>query len=1183
MSQAFEDGNKRTAYHTTRAFLAGNGLGHVSPVTHDDEELADHLVGHGEGTHLLEDTQAMLAGRLGRTARTAEYRMQHRAPGPDDAPMHDLTANGVFPEDVYTHPHYYFHDSERDSDSYWKVIKYRNKPEAMVQVYRAAPVGTLNPGDWVTPNKAYARDEGKHPTDPSKDMPVWSHRVPADCLHCDGNSLSEWGYNGPHVIESSLRWTRHGWAKPRGYQVPPMTPEAQAWLIDMRKRSRDAAAARRQANAPSQAPHHHNPFTGLPCSCQWGLPSPTRTASQAINKLRKQDQKALRTPEGQQFLTALGGVVEQFPAAERLVPWLAARYKAGEIQVGVNGELSYQYMPLTRTLPNWIQWMEARQHPLRRGRDIMQMSAAQVDQLARELREDLTNRQVKENWLNTYGQTGTRVHTFHPEQAQNDEEQDLLNQYKGWHVHQLHSSRDTEAESDALNHCIGSDGQPYKSNIEEGNIAAHSLRDPEGYPRLTWHHNPDDTLAHIQGKGTPKEDWRKLVSLFHDAHGLHDDDGYDGDEQPLGDVGRDHEVEWPDVENVDQYIDQYHPEADLYEQAREMGYDPHEEAEFHLGDPDWGEVYNDLMTASPEQRQNFYHTVIRQHRPGRLDDHVQGFRGEALQRINDNHPIASQIASEFDKVYNQSFTPTGQFAAPDWVVDPNTWAGRWRTQMQQDHPKLFDMNSLGESTYAGGRVLGNILDPIHDTLTPLIWLAPADSKPHLKPKIRHWIIDAVTKALAKHGYDGMESWLTLCLTGSLTTYQYDTHSDCDVSLFIDSEVFPEWSRAEMIGIMVSEFDNVPVPGTPFPLQAFVVMQGLRPEDLYKPGLRSGYNLMTDQWIVPPDRTRVHDVEREDNADYTYALEVADKMDRLLRYEPEKAVMYYKQIHKRRMADQTKGKGDFSQANIVYKMLDNRGLFQQLRGLGVKIAVSIPGDWDNPFALRTFFGQGEGSPDMYQRTNEPRPEEPSSQLANPEEMGFAKVPKALEGLKPTFGSVRQSMARGLETDPVEQWVNQGKVVPFSQLPESHQRAVAHYMAVDGEAWPLYEDLAKGLPVGTPQWSQQYLDRAMPRYLADPEIAGTPFGMTEIPMQHLTRAIMDKNHDVNGLGGDWDKYHAWYCNRGDMADHDVSKPLWPVFLDRYYPDVLQDGWHRLHDYYRKGVQSVPAVFYPDRAES
>ncbi len=220
----------------------------------------------------------------------------------------------------------------------------------------------------------------------------------------------------------------------------------------------------------------------------------------------------------------------------------------------------------------------------------------------------------------------------------------------------------------------------------------------------------------------------------------------------------------------------------------------------------------------------------------------------------------------------------------------------------------------------------NILDPIHDALDPRVWDKPAATNPILKKEHSDFIHEAIFTALDRNGYDGMERWLSLVFTGSLTTYQYSDESDVDVSLFVDVTQFPEWSRAEMIGVMISEIDGTTLPGTPFPLQCFVVGQDIQKEDLYKPGLRSGYDLATDTWIVPPDRSRVHDVEREMNQSYTIALENADKMDRLLRYEPDKAILFWHQIHKRRQRDHKAGKGDYSSSNITYKMLANRKLF-----------------------------------------------------------------------------------------------------------------------------------------------------------------------------------------------------------------------------------------------------------------
>lgn len=223
-------------------------------------------------------------------------------------------------------------------------------------------------------------------------------------------------------------------------------------------------------------------------------------------------------------------------------------------------------------------------------------------------------------------------------------------------------------------------------------------------------------------------------------------------------------------------------------------------------------------------------------------------------------------------------------------------------------------------------VVANILDPVHETLPVSVWDHVSSHEPKLKAQHSKWIRTTVERVLADAGYTHMQDWLSLILTGSLTTFQYDKHSDCDISLFVDVDHFPEWSRAEMIGVMVDELDGTILPGTPYQMQCFVVPGDVTKENLYQPGLRSGWDIDKHEWIEPPDPTRVHDVEKEMNASYAYALEQADKMERLLRYEPDKAVMFWHMIHRRRRRDQQAGKGDYSDSNIVYKFLANRGLF-----------------------------------------------------------------------------------------------------------------------------------------------------------------------------------------------------------------------------------------------------------------
>jgi hypothetical protein len=116
----------------------------------------------------------------------------------------------------------------------------------------------------------------------------------------------------------------------------------------------------------------------------------------------------------------------------------------------------------------------------------------------------------------------------------------------------------------------------------------------------------------------------------------------------------------------------------------------------------------------------------------------------------------------------------------------------------------------------------NILDEIRDTLDERVFDDAGSERPKLKTQHRDWIHATVYGVLEEHGYDNLDNWLSLVFTGSLTTYQYSERSDVDISLFVDAKNFPEWSRAEMIAVMVGNIDGVLLPGTPFPMQCFVV-------------------------------------------------------------------------------------------------------------------------------------------------------------------------------------------------------------------------------------------------------------------------------------------------------------------------------------------------------------------------
>lgn len=227
------------------------------------------------------------------------------------------------------------------------------------------------------------------------------------------------------------------------------------------------------------------------------------------------------------------------------------------------------------------------------------------------------------------------------------------------------------------------------------------------------------------------------------------------------------------------------------------------------------------------------------------------------------------------------------------------------------------------------QISGNILDPIHTGL-PEIWDDPQSKEPTLKGRFSHFITKTIYGALEKHGYSDPQQWCDLYLTGSLTTYQYGPKSDVDISLFINASKLPEWSRSEMVGIMVTEVDGTQLPTTSYVLQAYVMPHGIKPAEKFLPGIRSGYDIKHHKWIEPPDRSRTMDVEKTENGWYTQGLEAADKLESLLRYEPRKAIQYYNMVHQRRQRDAEKG--DFGSANIIYKFWDKRGLLDQVHAL-----------------------------------------------------------------------------------------------------------------------------------------------------------------------------------------------------------------------------------------------------------
>ena len=128
-----------------------------------------------------------------------DYRGQHEAPGPEfGAPLHDVTANGMYPKDFYEKPHWYVSGEETGAHQSLSTIQFaKGRPHSFVKIYRAvpkdAPRGGINSGDWVTLSSKYAREHGR--SNLNNNFKIRSRMVRAKTLWNNADSINEWGYH----------------------------------------------------------------------------------------------------------------------------------------------------------------------------------------------------------------------------------------------------------------------------------------------------------------------------------------------------------------------------------------------------------------------------------------------------------------------------------------------------------------------------------------------------------------------------------------------------------------------------------------------------------------------------------------------------------------------------------------------------------------------------------------------------------------------------------------------------------------------------------------------------------------------------------------------------------------------------------------------------------------------------
>jgi hypothetical protein len=148
-----------------------------------------------------------------KTLSNLSYRGSHTAPGPDfGAPLHDLTGGGqMYPADVYSAKAAQYYGTgypKADKEAFALAQRVRGNPNAEVTMYRAVPkdesITSINPGDWVTLSKDYAKTHGESVLE--NNYNILSQKVKAKDLWTNADSIHEFGYQPQNTTSTSVQF-----------------------------------------------------------------------------------------------------------------------------------------------------------------------------------------------------------------------------------------------------------------------------------------------------------------------------------------------------------------------------------------------------------------------------------------------------------------------------------------------------------------------------------------------------------------------------------------------------------------------------------------------------------------------------------------------------------------------------------------------------------------------------------------------------------------------------------------------------------------------------------------------------------------------------------------------------------------------------------------------------------------
>jgi len=235
--------------------------------------------------------------------------------------------------------------------------------------------------------------------------------------------------------------------------------------------------------------------------------------------------------------------------------------------------------------------------------------------------------------------------------------------------------------------------------------------------------------------------------------------------------------------------------------------------------------------------------------------------------------------------------------------------------------------------------LSDILKSFHlqDELNPKIW-GGSSGTPKMNPKVRTRLLEIVNDFMEFLDVDIVVS--DIIMTGSLANYNWSKFSDVDIHILADFDQFSDEERPlydELFYLKKSVYNdkhNITIFG--YDVELYIEDESAK-KDVKNIGT---YSIMNNEWVSKPTKDSVDiNYDRISDKAKQWMKTIDGIVDNTKDEEIETAKniikKYNDKIRKFRESGLQKG-GEYSEENLVFKILRRNGYLEKIRGLKDKL-------------------------------------------------------------------------------------------------------------------------------------------------------------------------------------------------------------------------------------------------------